>query len=162
METGCTVSSVLVECLAKRVGLLACSFEGEVAIVAFGAAGAIESPTVGIFGIAEHTTSLVDDVSWIALGTVSILLIVILAERTDGRTLADGVDEVTLGTLDADIVGVELLAVGILEEDFAGVGVGVEGVARIAACAGSITHVGGLAEGVDSLAHSVDGVEEEA
>ena len=109
-------------------------------------------PAVGISVAADDAFAFGNRVSRVAAGTISIDVVVFLAEGIDTNASTARTQIIANGASSTQIA-VELHAVGAPEEDLAVAIAWVHIVAWIASQAVAVTRVEGLAERVDSLAH---------
>ena len=139
--------------LAERVQLGADAVGvQEVAVRAFHAGAEVELRAVDVHGggAADDAAGALEDVAGVAGGAGAGGGVAGFAERAELLTLSVGVEVVPGGAGEAVFVGVELLAVGVLEVDDALAS--RDGVAGVAGEAAAVGQVRGVAERVQWLA----------
>ena len=153
------VSVGVIDGLAEGVLDRAAAADGDVAGVALdaeGNVGGVEGLAVVILGLVDLASSLCDFVAWVAAGAESGVVVEVLAERV--HLLAFPIRHVvSLETSNADAAR-EVEAVGVEGSSHCALPIG-DGVAGVAAGAGSINCAVALAEGVDWGALAVVQVE---
>ena len=131
--------------------MLAFTIAGEVHRKALHANISIECLTVGVNGRAQLASASRHHIAAVALSAEAVGWIIVLAQGVHRLALPLRNVE-SDSAFDAVVVGIEVLAVGVSEEDLAVAGGRVNCIARVARCAESIGKVGCFAQGIQSLA----------